>query len=274
MQTRPLKSWILLFDWPAQPAILSSSIIALMIALAPGAAFAVNFTPISVDASVTGLASGVSASYDMTDSSSDLEPFLDIQYSLGTFFLRSFVNASNLLGNDPQRLLLSIGYITRTSGPDDDLAMSAHYSMTFTLDGPTLASLTSAGNTFPIATVTPQSPSSASLTYTLQESGGPIAFTYDAPTTNSLGTYASAVVPAGTYEFIVDATASSPGDVCCFTQAAKAIGNTYLQFEDAPVTPIPFFVPFFGPFGSALTALAIAIGGVLAAKRGRSDPIA
>jgi hypothetical protein len=272
MPTRPSISWILFCDWPAQRAILSSSIIALMIALAPGAAFAVNFTPISVDASVTGLASGTSASYDMTESSSDLEPFLDIQYSIagGNISLRSFVSGSNLLGNNPQRLLLSIGHLTRMVGPDDDTAMSAHYSMTFSLDGPTLASLTDTSSTFPIATATPQTPSSASLTYTLQESGGPIAFTYNAPTTNSAGTYASAIVPAGTYEFIVDAAASSPGDACCLVQSAKASGNTYLQFEDAPVTPLPFF----GPFGSALMALAIAIGGGLAAKRGRSGPIA
>ncbi len=221
---------------------------------------AVTFTPISGDSFVQGTIVGTVGPFDQTDASTALEPVLDVTEfrAGGNIFVQTQISATNSTGTSPPSISLSVGQSARTSGSSNDAAIDYVYSLTFSLDGWTRARLinANAGGGFPEATAL-ETVDSAALTYELRGAGGgPTAFLYSAPSSNSAGTYAEAVVPAGTYEFVVTGSASAIGDACCTLHTATAGGITRLDFEDAPALPL-----LSPPAAAALAAALASVGG-------------
>ncbi len=241
----------------------------LVLGASPVNAQTVTFTPISVDSSVHASINGTLGPYDETDSSTALEPSIQLSHSeaSGNIAVSTFVIANNNDGASLPYVLVSTGYLTKASGPDNDSDISYSYELTFTLAEAALVSLVNSSGPLPRASASIGSPSSASLNYTLRQQGGSSLFTYDAPETNSAGTYAEAVASAGTYEFIVTGAASSPGDVCCPSHSATAIGDARLEFLDAPPPPP---LPLLGPLALSAMTLAVGLVGAVASRRGQS----
>jgi hypothetical protein len=222
---------------------------ALLLSLAGSPAAALTFTPISADSFVHGEIVGSLGPFSQTDTSTALEPILDIQESRssGNISVHSFLTATISAALAIPTVVITSGDIAKTSGFNNDTAITYGYTLSFTLDGPSLARLVNgnSGGAFPRVTTGAPSDSS-SLTYELRAAGGATAFLYSAPTTNSSGTYAEATLSAGTYEFIVTGEANAVSDPCCTLHAAEAGGIARLEFEDAPVAPVPMVSPFGG----------------------------
>ena len=197
----------------------------------------VTFTPISANSIVNASILGSLANYNETDSSTALEPSLQLVHSVasGNISVHCSVSGTNSPGSIPPNVVVSTGYLAKTSGSSNDSDISYSYQLTFSLDRASLVSLVNgnSGAAYPRA-VAFAAPGSASLTYTLRHQAGATVFVYAAPTTNSAGTYAQAIVPAGTYEFVITGAASAPGDPCCVLYGSSADGIVRLQFEDAP----------------------------------------
>jgi hypothetical protein len=204
-------------------------------AASPPAVQSVTFTPISADSTVNASILGSLANYNETDSSLALQPILQLFHSVASLYVQCEVAGVNSTASIPPNVVVRTGYTARTSGPNNDSDISYSYELTFSLDRCSLVSLVNgnSGGAYPRA-LAGAAPGSASLTYTLRHQAGATVFAYTAPTANSAGTYAQAIVPAGIYEFIVNGAASAPGDPCCVLYGSVADGIVRLQFGDVP----------------------------------------
>ncbi|MCR9096653.1 MAG: hypothetical protein NXI30_20715 [bacterium] len=233
-----------------------------------GPAVAQLLVPIDSVANVSGSITSTVGNWSDAQQSPDLAPNIQVQQVITSLGANSLVSASQNLALDLIRV--ETGFLARTSGSTSNVAIDHDYTLRFSLTSAATFEFRNGNNTggFPIA-FAPDPGTTASLVYRLEDEGGSVIFSYEAPNVASgvAGVYASGTVPAGTYLFSVVGSAEALGDPCCVFQNAQPRGNVALDFEPAPDPPS---VSGLGVIASSFLLVALVVVAAFAGERRRA----